>query len=347
MTAPLSDTDLLERMIRIDSPSGSESALAEFLAGAMHDFGLKVEVDEVGNVSGTTGTGAGPSVLLLGHLDTVPEPLLVSHEGGVIRGRGAVDAKGPLAAMIMAVAASKSFPGRVTVAGVVEEETPGSRGAVHVRSRWSRPDLLVVGEPSGWQNVTIGYKGKLDIRYRVSRRATHPSNPAEKATEVAARFWSAAVAAAGPGADHAVFDRPGVTLMSMSGDTTSATLDISYRIPIGFDVPAMLGRLEAAAAGGAVEVLNVVTAVRSPRHDPVVRALTAAIRSAGGAPKRKLKTGTSDMNTLAEVWPVPMATYGPGDSNLDHSANEHISVDEYQRGISVLRGALNELVRFP
>jgi LysW-gamma-L-lysine carboxypeptidase len=53
------------------------------------------------------------------------------------------------------------------------------------------------------------------------------------------------------------------------------------------------------------------------------------------------------MNTLAEVWDVPMATYGPGDSALDHSDDEHIALDEYLRGIAVLRTALRHLAALP
>ncbi|MGH8933689.1 MAG: M20/M25/M40 family metallo-hydrolase, partial [Egibacteraceae bacterium] len=79
------------------------------------------------------------------------------------------------------------------------------------------------------------------------------------------------------------------------------------------------------------------------RRNPVARALTAAIRHHGGTPRHKLKTATSDMNVVASHWSVPMATYGPGDSALDHSAEEHIEIDEYLRGIAVLSTALDSL----
>ncbi|MDO3685965.1 M20/M25/M40 family metallo-hydrolase [Micromonospora sp. C28ISP2-4] len=342
-----SDVDLLEEMVRIPSPSGAEHRLSAFLAEAMTGLGLDAHVDEVGNVVGVTGTGDGPTVVLLSHLDTVPDPMTPRRESDRIIGRGAVDAKGPLAAMVMTAATSADFPGRLVVAGVVEEETPGSRGAMHVRATWPCPDAVVVGEPSGWQNVVIGYKGKLDLRYRVHRAATHPSNPVEKATEAAAAFWHDAIAAAGPEVSHAAFDLPGVTLVAMSGDTTDATLELSYRTPVGFDDAALLERLRAVSRGGGLELLNSVSAVRSDRRDPVVRALTAAIREVGGTPRPKLKTATSDMNTLAEVWPVPMATYGPGDSTLDHAADEHILIDDYRRGIEVLRLAVTDLGRRP
>jgi len=56
-----------------------------------------------------------------------------------------------------------------------------------------------------------------------------------------------------------------------------------------------------------------------------------------------VKTATSDINVLAEHWNVPMATYGPGDSRLDHADDEHISLDEYLNGIRVLTDAVRRL----
>jgi [amino group carrier protein]-lysine/ornithine hydrolase len=334
---------LLERMLEIPSPSGAERPLAEFLAGVMEEQGMESRIDEVGNVIGRTGRGDGPAVLLVGHLDTVAGEVPVRLEEDRLYGRGAADAQGPLAAMILACAANRDFPGDLIVAGVVEEETPGSLGAVHLSRTLDRPDALIVGEPGGWSGVTAGYKGKFDLTYRVRRPATHPTNPAEKATEAAAAFWQDAVSALGPDRSHAAFDRPAVTLCSMAGDIEAAELEISYRIPIGFDNDELLKHLEARCRGGEIEVLNVIPAVRTNRQDPVIRALSAAIRTLGGKPSVKLKTATSDMNTLGAVWDLPMATYGPGDSALDHTADEHISLDDYLAGIAVLTRAVGEL----
>jgi LysW-gamma-L-lysine carboxypeptidase len=57
------------------------------------------------------------------------------------------------------------------------------------------------------------------------------------------------------------------------------------------------------------------------------------------------KTGTADLNIVAPVWNCPALVYGPGDSSLDHTPNEHIAVDEYGRAVAALAGALVELVK--
>ena len=58
-----------------------------------------------------------------------------------------------------------------------------------------------------------------------------------------------------------------------------------------------------------------------------------------------MKTGTSDMNVVGAVWNCPMVAYGPGDSTLDHTPEEHIDVREFRRSVRVLTQALEILGR--
>lgn len=338
---------LLRGMLEIPSASYHERALADHLAVTMADLGFQSHIDGVGNVIGVIERGPGPTLMLLGHMDTVPGALPVRSERGRLYGRGAVDAKGPLAAMICAAARATDFPGRLVVVGVVEEETPGSRGAMAIRATHDRPDAVIVGEPSGWSSVVLGYKGKLDLRYTVRCPATHPSNPAPKASELAVGAWAALVELLGPDVGHDAFDRPGATLCQLNADLTVATTDLSVRTPPGFDVVTLVRRLRDRLPYGQLEVLNSVAACRVGRADPAVRALVSGIRRLHARPRLVVKTATSDMNTLAEVWDIPMVTYGPGDSRLDHSDHEHIVLSDYMRGIDVLGVAMTELARLP
>ena len=74
-----------------------------------------------------------------------------------------------------------------------------------------------------------------------------------------------------------------------------------------------------------------------------MRALLKSVRAAGGAPGFLLKTGTSDMNVVGPAWHCPILAYGPGDSSLDHTPDEHVDLAEYLRAIDVLAGALQQL----
>ena len=85
---------------------------------------------------------------------------------------------------------------RIVVAGAVEEETITSRGARHLAAR-RRPDFVVIGEPTGWQRVALGYKGRLLADVTLQRRMSHTAGPASSAAELAFAYWQRICADAG------------------------------------------------------------------------------------------------------------------------------------------------------
>lgn len=332
---------ILRRMLEIPSPSGEEAALARFLVATMRELGFDAYVDAAGNAVGAVGAG-GPTIMLLGHMDTVPGQVPVRQSGGVLYGRGAVDAKGPLATMICAAAVAAGDDCRLLVVGAVEEETPGSRGAHAIREQHPPPAALLIGEPSGWSSVVLGYKGKVDLAYQVRQPAAHPTRPGPVASELATQCWGALLELV-PAAADASFDNAAARLDAISGTFTTARAEFSIRTPVGFELDKLLTEMNLRVPTGELSVVNAVPACRVERRDPVVRALSAAIRQHGGSATPVLRAGTSDMNTLAEVWTVPMAAYGPGDNHLDHSDHEYVAVADYLRAISVLSSGIRQL----
>src|SRR2546430_14526621 len=101
--ATKSGIELLEEMLSIPSFSTQERELGQWLVARLRAMGFASRQDEAGNVVAFWGSGP-REVLLLGHIDTVPGFIPVRREGNRLYGRGAVDAKGPLAAAITAVA---------------------------------------------------------------------------------------------------------------------------------------------------------------------------------------------------------------------------------------------------
>jgi LysW-gamma-L-lysine carboxypeptidase len=79
------------------------------------------------------------------------------------------------------------------------------------------------------------------------------------------------------------------------------------------------------------------------KNTQLVRSFLSGIRSQGGEPRFVYKTGTADLNIVAPVWKCPAVVYGPGDSALDHTPNEHINLEDYQKAVSVLIAALEKL----
>jgi [amino group carrier protein]-lysine/ornithine hydrolase len=337
--AGLTPVSMLRRMVEIPSPTGREGELARYVLAQMRELGFRARIDPAGNVIGETGPPGEPAIMLLGHLDTVPGDLPVREDDGALYGRGTVDAKGPLAAMIWAAAGSAK---RLVVVGAAGEEglSPGAWYLV----RGARPAAVIIGEPSGVGTVVVGFKGIVRFTLRVTCEPAHTSSPGPKAVEVAARFWQDLgqhLGQAYPGGRH--FDRAIPALVRMSGDTVRAEADITCRIPPGFDFTAFRNWLAGRAGDGLLTFTEELPAVRSPRTDPVVQALSDAVRAHAGPPAVKVKLGTSDMNIVGPAWGVPIAAYGPGDARLDHSGNERIVIAEYLTAIAVLRDAISAI----
>lgn len=345
------ETALLRALVDIPSVSGSEASVAAFLAGYMDRLGFETRIDGAGNVHGAVGNPDGPELLLLGHMDTVPGEVPVRLSGDVLYGRGTVDAKGPLAAMVCAAARlAERTDARIVVVGAVDEERT-SVGARHLAGLM-RPDAVVIGEPSGATCVGIGYKGVFRFRMTAEQPAAHTSSPEPTAAQVVADHWFSVrdwlVRRYGPGAPDggkaaALFDQALPSVIAMGGGLERAWIEVSCRVPVHFDEAEFRGVLDALAGERRITVVENVGAVRASRTDPVVKALSAAIRETGARPVPKLKLGTADWNVVGPVWGVPTAAYGPGDSRYCHTEDEHIALPEYLTAIDVLTAALPRL----
>jgi LysW-gamma-L-lysine carboxypeptidase len=337
---------LLRAMLDFHTPSGAEAPLVEYLVEELRALGFSTGRDAVGNLHAALGEG-GPRIALVGHLDTVPGHLPVGEDSEAIWGRGAVDAKGALSALAFSAldALDRGFEGRLEVVGTVGEEAD-FRGSRYL-SRSRPPDAAVVGEPSGWDALVLGYKGYVGGTFTVEAEASHPTSPRPSALDGALDFTQAF-------RQH--FPRPplkgdfGVTsgrILRVEGEghggRERVRVDFSVRPPPGADPRRLEDLLGTLGGGGRLETSPAVPGVVVPKDSPWVAALLSAIRLEGGRPSLKLRTGTSDMNVLASSWRIPMVTYGPGDSRLDHGPEERMGREELAKGRRVLGTALLSL----
>ena len=327
----------------------------------MGNLGYRVKRDEVGNVIGEFGS-EGPRILLCGHLDTVPGRIPFIQRDGFIHGRGAVDAKSSLAALIIGCAqAWKSLPlFRGTVAGVVEEETT-SLGIKELVSEAGRWDLAVFGEPSGSSNIIIGYKGSLTVEVVCLTVGGHSSSPwlSRNSLEEAFGFWQLVRGSLLENDAPAKFDAVTGSLIQLRTDERANTIPsrarmtIDIRSPPGLAMFETMRRIEKLATeyqnsheGLKVQVTfaNGTVSYLGPTGSTLVSAFRSAIRRVTGKQVQLVKkTGTSDMNHLAEKAAIPMIAYGPGDSRLDHTDQEKVSVTEYLQSIEVISTAIQRL----
>jgi len=346
-TAPLSDAErLLVDLVTIPSPFTQEAEAVNFLVGWMSAHGYDQAFrDEAGNAVGMIGNGS-RTVILLGHIDTFGASLPVRLEGRRLYGRGAVDAKGSLCTFAAAAIMAQLPPDvRLIVIGAVEEECPTSKGARYVAAHY-QPDFCVIGEPSAWDRLTLGYKGRLLIDWRWEGGLAHSAGQTATPAEQAFAYWErirAYTAAVNEGRER-IFDRLDATLQSIQtgqdGVYGWANMTVGFRLPLDVDPEALA---EALHDPGCVRIYGMERAFAAPRDSSLSRVMRGAIRVEGGQPAFVVKTGTSDMNIVGRSWDCPILAYGPGDSALDHTPDEALDLDEYQRAIRVLAHALSTL----
>jgi LysW-gamma-L-lysine carboxypeptidase len=344
------DVEFLAALLRIRSLSGQEAEAAAFLVARMAGFGWDACVDEAGNAVGLLGD-SGPLVVLLGHIDTVPGEIPVRVEGGKLYGRGAVDAKGPFATFVEAARRAQlegRLRCRLALIGATEEEAASSKGAHHARERYA-PAFCVIGEPSGWDRITLGYKGRLVAHYRLEQPAAHSAGELRAAPETMVAFWRAVEArcAEQNAGREKLFEQliPSLRRVASGGDglVDWAEATVGLRLPEGVEPAALADELRALAGDATLRFEGGCPAYRSPRTTPLAGAFVRAIRAQGAQPAFLHKTGTADMNVVGPAWGCPIVAYGPGDSRLDHTPDEHVVIEEYRRAIAVLADVLAQL----
>jgi LysW-gamma-L-lysine carboxypeptidase len=343
----VNEIELLEGLLQRYSPTHQEAEAVNYLVTQMKAADFEACVDEIGNAVGVLGDGP-REVLMLGHIDTVPGYIEVQREDDRLYGRGSVDAKGPLACFTAATALAGAREGcRFVVIGAVGEEGD-SRGAHFVRDHYT-PDMLIIGEPSSWDRVTLGYKGSAWFEYEVQRTLAHTSANVESACQAAVSFWNRVMERLGQWnvGRLKMFDQLIPSLREMrsrsNGFSEMAELKFNVRVPLGISPSEVETMMCEQVLDAQLKMVEGCPAYRAEKNTPLMRSFLAAIRRQGGSPTFTVKSGTSDMNIIAPVWQCPTVAYGPGDSDLDHTPNEHVSVSEYQRAIQVLAEVLRTL----
>jgi putative selenium metabolism hydrolase len=359
------DRDALESfaltLVRTPSPSRAEGAIAELVRAELERLGYAVEVDALGNVIGTLDAGPGPCVMFDAHMDTVgvTDPSAWSFDpggdlaGGRLYGRGAMDMKGPLAALIHGAAAAGISRGRVVVSASIAEEMIEGFATVAV-ARHVRPDVAVICEATALR-VAVGQRGRAELVVSVHGRPTHSSRPelgvnAVEAmadvlraareielpshpelvgailvpTEIVSRPYPALSVV--PDFCEVIFDRrtlPGereadvVAQLRTVAEAAAAPHDATVEVAIGVD------RFDS-YSGAPVEAPNFAAAWFTP---PDLAA--AAIDALRTEPTHWLFC-TNGSGTAALG--IPTLGFGPGDPSLAHRVDEYIELDELHAG---------------
>ncbi len=349
------DFSTLIGLISQYSPSGKERGAVDWLVERLKFLGYnKAFIDEAGNAVGVMGTGQ-KQVVLLGHIDTVPGEIKLVQDANLLYGRGAVDAKGPLACFVDAVARIGKKEGwQFVVIGAVEEERD-SDGARFVAENY-KPDFAIIGEPNRWDRIALGYKGTAWTKVTVKCGQAHTASGKQTAAEAAMEAWLIIKSYVDTfNADKIkMFDKLLITLSGIASASNDieqwASLKISVRLPVNVSPADWYRELKSFLK--VPETFNALVeptgfalpAWKGKKNTLLVRAFLKGIRQQGGEPCFVYKTGTADINIVAPVWECPAVVYGPGNSALDHTPFEHIELEEYSKATDVLMATLTTLL---
>jgi len=322
--------DLAARLMEIDSTSGREGAVIDWMHGflAGRDWNARRIPVSPGrdDVLATIGDAEQPRVILSTHLDTVPPFIPPSVDGDLLRGRGACDAKGIAAAMICAAERLRERGLPVGVLFVVGEEV--THDGAHAANEFARgyfrepPDsrILINGEPTE-STLALGTKGAMRVFVRVAGEAAHSAYPhlGRSATRGLVHLL-------------AELDRVDWPRDDLLGETTVNIGHLSGGVADNIIAPEAEARLMIRLVTPAADVWRVVegwasgraTVERGPTVPPVRLGLLPGFPTSVAA-------FATDIPELGH-WGRPHL-FGPGSVHVAHRDDEHVRITELHAAV--------------
>jgi acetylornithine deacetylase len=349
----MSATELAEltaALVRTESvnpsldPAGSgEAPAARVVSDWATAHGLRAKLDELApdrvNVLVCGGRGGGPTVMLLGHLDTVGGSAMSDPFGAVVRdgsvhGRGAYDMKGAVAAALVAARTldREGFAGSVVVACAADEEY-ASAGAERLVAQGERPDYVVVCEPTD-ERLCVAHRGFAGFEIEVRGRAAHGSRPDLGIDAIAAagvvltrlEQRSRELLARDP---HPLLGTPSIHASVISGGQEfssypeSCLVQGERRTLPGETDDELAGEVAALAAG--VDAATRLVFSRPPLETDPAHELAQAVRRAAGTESFEGVPFWTD-GALFAAARIPTVIYGPRGVGA-HAAEEWVELD--------------------
>ena len=348
----------------VDTPSHEDvGPMRTLLCDQLVEHGVEPTVHDGGSVLATRGSGE-PHVVLNTHLDTVVPHVPAKRDGDVLHGRGACDAKGPLAAMVAAFLDCESDRGRLTLAVTPDEETYSMGAAALLDSLGldgERGDAVIVGEPTGLNVCTAG-KGRFEGTVRIEGESAHAAEPrtGENAITRAAPVIEALTTfGERPDALTAHSDLGAATLTPTVVEGGTATNQVPAACEVVVDrrsvPPETATGFENALDDYLRERLNSsVSFALTERETPFLEAfetpadaaVVKAFQSAGC--ETRPFTAATEASYFAHE--APTVVFGPGvladaDGPVAHAEREYVPLPEVERATELLGDVLASLFR--
>ncbi|NVM02433.1 MAG: M20/M25/M40 family metallo-hydrolase [Candidatus Helarchaeota archaeon] len=358
------EINFLKKLVEIYSPSGKEEKIAEFLKEEMKKLGFEVWNDPAGNVIGEIGSGK-PLMLFSSHIDTVPGEIPVKIESGRLYGRGSVDAKGSIAAMILAIStlAKQDIKSKIIFVGLVEEEI-SLKGIDQLIKNQFKVDYAIFGEPAGSDRIGAAYKGRLGLKFTIKTKKGQGHVASSwlyiNAIEESYLLWTELkthLEQKYKGKSPFFSVIPNLTIIQ--GGTAvnvvpeSCSMNIDIRFPPGVSSEILIKEMdlkikeiiEKKEIEISYEILNRIEGYRADKKSKIFQTTINAISEVlNKKPKVLRKTGTCFMNIIGKKMQIPIISYGPGDPQVEHTDNEYIELEDFLNSIKVYKKIIKLLL---
>lgn len=350
------------------NPPGNEKVCADVVQGELYRIGLHTETYEKEkgrtNVVGLVDRGGAPTLMIVTHLDVVPagdgwiyDPFKAIPTDGRIVGRGAVDDKGPMASVLLALQALKEFNfpvrGRLMFVAVADEETGNELGIKYLLNETGlTADYALVAEQTRCESIEIGEKGRLWVKLKCTGLQAHGSRPDKgvnaivNLSKVLAKIGNLKMAYSG----HRLFSAPTVNVGTVKGGVAanivpaSAEAIIDIRFLPSQDPKQIVNELrefvrsvqrENPGLEVTIEPISSDPPTEVSPEDPVVRVLEKVVSEVTGIKPKLIGVGGVTVAKHCILRGIPTAVFGPGDPNEAHTANESVSVDDLLRAAKI------------
>ena len=357
--------EIAREILRIPSPTRAEAPIAEHLAAFLRVLGFALEIDADHNIVARLGAPWGsPAVILCGHHDHVAvgdpgnwtaDPFGAEIRDGHLWGRGAVDAKGPLACILAAaeaLARERIPAGAQLLVVSVREETNdlAQRGIVQVLKRRLRADVALVAEPTGL-DLCLGHRGRVDYAIETRGRTAHGSMPARGVNAVLHMIEVVRELTAmpltdrpplGPGSQNVGVFRGGIQPNIVPD---ACRIEVDRRITVG-ETPETV-RAETEAALGRVRqriptlqatfelLVGFEPSLIDPGESVVTQAAAIVREVTGRLPSPFYMEAHTDQEWLVNSAKIPTLILAPGDMALAHAPDERIAIAQLEAGAIV------------
>lgn len=333
-------TSLLFTLISIPSPTGKEMSLLSWLFRYIKEIGLNIIWQEVDRERANLIAWRGhPPFLIATHVDTVPgwghpHAFYPKTEANKVYGRGAIDAKGQIAALLLAI---KRTEAPCAIALFVDEEQEARGSELFYLPQEIDINGAMVLEPTGF-NLGITEAGSIEIYLKIKGEAAHGAMPyrGKNAIEIFYKFYEDLKQLPFLQTIHPLFSDIGVNVGKIHGgidcQIIAETCEAEIDIPIlpGIDIEDAKRQIFKLLKDYQIdfEVKSQDSPWETSPNESVVKTLEGCV---GNISKRRpsyigMPAWTDAANLLQKG--IPSVVFGIGDLALAHTKKEHVDLND-------------------